>query len=320
MQPNSQSDPHSPASVSGWGCAKVILVGEHFVVHGAPALALPLDSVGTRVTLRTADEGKSRLELPEAAKSDKSKEVVDRAFAILGLSDRRHDWNVGVESTVPLGQGLGSSASYGLALLRALAEAIDRPLSCEQLSEHAYEIEKIFHGRPSGVDNTVIAYEIPVIFSANEGIDLLRQVTLPRLILASTGTAGSTQDAVAKVRQHRQENTRRFRALCDEAKAITESCASLLQTKFGSDMGREMGKHLDHSHRLLQEVGVSTIELDCLVDTARNAGAYGAKLTGAGFGGFMLAAIDPTMETKICKALEDAGAKHIIAMGGSNAS
>lgn len=316
MPSNSGASFRSPTLAEGWGCAKVILVGEHFVVHGAPALALPLDSVGTRVTLRAANAEFSCLRLPKLADSEKSRHVVDKAFDLLGVKGERQSVDIAVESTVPLGQGLGSSASYGLALLRAISQAFDLNLGSEELSQHAYTIEKIFHGRPSGVDNTVIAHERPVIFSAKAGMELIQNVSLPRLVLASTGNEGSTQEAVAKVRRHQQEDRDRFAVLCDAATAITRSCASLLS----GQEGERIGELLDQSHALLQEVGVSTEELDTLVDVARSSGAYGAKLTGAGLGGFMLAAVEPKREDRVRESLKRAGAKEVITMGGYDAS
>ena len=148
----------------GSGYGKVILFNEHFVVHGVPALALPLPALSTIATIDADDEHNGIRLVTEAHSSltPLARQMLGRALERLPVP--RGAWCVNVHSTNPIGHGLGSSASFAVALLRALARAGKHALSLEQVNEHALALEQLVHGNPSGIDNTVITYERPVWF------------------------------------------------------------------------------------------------------------------------------------------------------------
>ena len=318
-------------------CGKLILLGEHFVVHGAPALALPVASVGTVVSVyeqtaegepggrvwakgRSPGKGRTgacaqdepaRLRLPAAPSwsaeaTALAEQLCDAAFARLGLAER--SWQIAVEESVPVGSGLGSSAAYAVALIGALSEAAGQALSVDELRAHAHELERVTHGDPSGIDDTVVATERPIWFvRGREPLPLAAPAGL-RLVLASTGEPRSTREAVARVRERRQHDLEGFSRLCDEAARVAaEGRAALEAAEW-----RRLGVALDRNHTLLQEIGVSTPSLDALVEAARRAGALGAKLTGAGGGGFSVALVDAASRDAVAAALRDAGAQTIL--------
>jgi mevalonate kinase len=294
-------------------CGKLILLGEHFVVHGAPALALPVASAGTVVSVheQTAEDETARLRLPAAPSwsaeaTALAEQLCDAAFARLGLAER--SWRVVVEESVPVGSGLGSSAAYAVALIGALSKAAGQALSVDELRAHAHALERITHGDPSGIDDTVVATEKPIWFARGHDPVPLAPPAGLRLVLASTGEPRSTREAVARVRELRRRDLEGFARLCDEAaRVVTEGRAALE----GGEWSR-LGVALDRNHALLQELGVSTPSLDALVGAARRAGALGAKLTGAGGGGFSVALVDAASRDEVAAALRGAGAQTIL--------
>ncbi len=293
-------------------CGKLILLGEHFVVHGAPALALPLLSLATEVeVLEEPGDGAPRLEaeLPEADVAH-SRRLLVAALAGLGLAEQR-GWCVRVRSSIPIGHGLGSSAAYAVALVGALARAGGRALSPEELHAQAHALEQLSHGWPSGIDDTVITLARPLWFRRGEPPRPLPPRPELGLLLASSGRPGSTREAVASVAELREAKPARFAALLAEAEVVAgEGREAFLD---GDD--RHLGVCLDRNHALLVELGVSTPELDRLANAAREAGALGAKLTGSGRGGFLVAlAATGDLET-LASTLADAGAAAVLAMG-----
>jgi mevalonate kinase len=215
---------------------------------------------------------------------------------------------VTVRSSNPVGYGLGSSAAFSVALLRALCAATGRCLSQEELNTHAFALEQHVHGRPSGIDNTVVSHCRAVAFRRGEEPRFIDPTHRPRLVLARSSEPGATRDAVARVAGIARRDPTRLAQLCDEAREV----AVAGQTALLRGAWPRLGALMNQAHALLQEIDVSTAELDRLVAAARAAGALGAKLTGAGRGGFVVALVSADTEASVERGLAAAGAAEVI--------
>jgi len=182
------------------------------------------------------------------------------------------------------------------------------PLPIDQINQIAYRIEQIHHGTPSGIDNTVIAYAQPIWFVRGQPFEILRVASPLTLVIADSGIASPTSAAVQDVRRLHDLDPENCEAVFDAIAALTRQARGCIE------QGRpdEMGFLMDENHRLLQRLGVSCPELDRLTDTARSAGALGAKLIGAGHGGNMIALVHPSEAETVAQALTQAGAVRTI--------
>lgn len=213
-----------------------------------------------------------------------------------------------VQSSIPIAGGLGSGAAVATALARALALCVGRALTPSEVSEIVFEVERIHHGTPSGIDNTVVAYEQPVLFARGLPIVRLRVGAPLSLLIGDTGIRSSTKEAVNQVRHRWEHHPARFEALFDGIAAIVEGARRAIEA--GDEAA--LGALMDQNHDLLVEIGVSSPELEELVGAARVAGALGAKLAGAGCGGNMVALAAADRATQVGEALLAAGAAGII--------
>lgn len=297
---------------------KIILFGEHAVVYGRPAIAAPVTGVQATATVTPGRPGHGLvLELPDvgqrvAVTADSAQQPLAHlaALALHALTlDPPPAWVVTVRSTIPLASGLGSGAAAATAIVTALAGAAGVALGPAQVSALVYESEKRFHGTPSGVDNTVIAYGQPVWFvrgQAPEPFALRRPLTL---VIGDTGIASPTSIAVGDVRRAWQAEPARSEALFDDISETTWAARRAIEEGDGAALGRLM----DRNHGALQALGVSSAELDRLCRAARQAGALGAKLSGGGRGGNMIALTAPAQASQVTAALLAAGATRAFA-------
>jgi len=284
------------ASVAGdvdRAAGKVILLGEHAVVYGRYAVALPIPgAVSARVT--------------EGPIQSAWREQVERALALIGRELGVDVTAVGVElrSQLPPAMGLGSSAAIAVAMIRAVAARFDLDPDAEHINAIAYECERLAHGTPSGLDNSVATYATPMMFRKQEQADWspIELVEPPPIVIACSGTAGITADQVAGVRQRWEQNTESYEAIFDEIDRLSQKGARCLAE---ADYAK-LGTLMNVCHGLLNAIEVSTAELESMVSTARAAGACGAKLTGAGGGGSIVA-LCPGAEISVESALRRMG-------------
>lgn len=301
---------------------KVILFGEHAVVYGHPAIAAPVtlvkataivaDSAEPGVRLLAPDLGLDALlhNLPETDALAASVIEFQRAARISQLPPLI----ITVHSTIPIASGLGSGAAITAAIIRALARHLHRGelAEDEQVSRLTYEVEKIHHGTPSGIDNTVVAYGLPVYFERRQSGNLITPFAPRRplrLLIADTGVRSSTRLVVGHVREQWQRDKPLYERIFADCGRIAVDARRAIES---GDLSR-LGLLMDENHTVLQEMGVSSPELDRLVDAARVGGALGAKLSGAGWGGNMIALIQAEHEKRVTAALEQAGAKAALA-------
>lgn len=308
----------SRTSVESLAPGKVILFGEHAVVYGEPAIAVPVSEVEARATIApappssglslvAADLGQ-RFTLSEAPPQDPL--AVAARLTLSRLAAPVPDAKIIVRSSIPIASGLGSGAAVSTAIVRALAEFLGHPLPPADVSELVFEVEKIHHGTPSGIDNTVIAYEQPVYFvrTATSGPQLISVGAPFTLVIADTGLPSPTRRLVSQVRAEWQRDQPRYETLFEKIGDIAREGRRKIQT---GDV-EALGPLMDENHALLIQLGVSSPALNELVDAARDAGALGAKLSGAGQGGNMLALVGAERAEDVTEALTEAGATHVI--------
>lgn len=297
---------------------KIILFGEHAVVYGRPAIAAPFNRLQATAVVAPAEPGQGLLlELPDVgdrvmvdggATGQPLALVAHLALRVLRL-DAPPDWTITVRSTIPVASGLGSGAAAATAIVAAMAAAAGASLSPAQVSALVYESEKLFHGAPSGVDNTVIAYNRPVWFVrgvAPQPFDLPRPLTL---VVGDTGIASPTSVTVGDLRRCWQAEPARFEALFDAVGQVVQAARRAIECGDPTAVGTLM----DRNHQLLQAMGVSSAQLDALCLAARQAGALGAKLSGGGRGGNMIALARPERAEQVAEGLLSAGAAHAFA-------
>ena len=298
---------------------KAILFGEHAVVYGRPAIAVPVREVCARAEVTP---------LPGAAAGTIVVDAPDVGLAgdLAGLDpshpipriilDTLHALGPGlapgltlrVTSTIPIASGMGSGAAVSVAIARALSQHLGLPLAPDQISALAFAVERIHHGTPSGVDNTVVTYGLPVYFRPGEPPIPFEIRGQMNLLIGDTGIASSTAAAVGMVRERWRADAQAYDRHFDALGELSDRARALLEA------GRisELGPLLDSGHGVLQQIGVSSPALDELVEAARTAGAWGAKLSGAGLGGTMLALAAEADVDRVHRALETAGAVRII--------
>ena len=304
-----------PQKIERSASGKVILCGEHSVVYGRPAIAAPVSDLRAYAKAEPSKPGSQlRIVMPDLARQtafqsapeeDPLAKICD--LVLTHLDQPEPDLVLTITSDLPIGAGMGSGAAVTVAAARALSAFLGAELPPEIISEMTYEVEKIHHGNPSGIDNTVIAWEQPVYFVKNEPPQTFEIQQPFYLIIANSGISGSTREAVTSVRQRWETSTKFYEILFNCIGSIADAAREAVET----GQIEMLGTLLDENHKLLRELGVSLPELDQLVDAAREAGARGAKLTGAGQGGNIIALAPENRISAIEAALEEAGAAQI---------
>lgn len=299
-----------PDAVCGVAAGKVILLGEHAAVYDRRVLAVPLESAVTAWVARGTTG--VRLIVPDWGIEEQliqETPVAGGAAAVVRLIMRRleiskENFDIFVQSRIPAAMGLGASASFAVAVIRAFATFLDRNMSNAEVDALAFECEKLAHGTPSGIDNNIATYSEPVLFSKGTG-SRTRPLTLtetPPLVVAASNSKGLTKKLIAGVRSRFERNEGLYTAIFDEMDEISVAGAIALEN---SDY-EQLGSLMNVCHGLLNAIEVSTPELEQMIDIARKSGAVGAKLTGAGGGGSIVA-LCPDKSSDVVDALRVAG-------------
>jgi mevalonate kinase len=293
------------------GFGKIILLGEHAVVYGYPALAAALDRGVTMAPVPTPAGGALRLDLRSwnlAVSADDDHPVARSLDAIADELDAGNPpLSLIGDAQIPPGAGLGSSAALAVAVARALLTYLKRPLDVATVTRAAGASEALVHGTASGVDVALAIAGGVGVFRRSSGLRSLARVPPLRVLVGSSGAPRSTarmveQVATATAGKADDPRLRELGGLTD-----TGTIALLAAD------GRALGAAMNRAHALLGDLGVSTPQLDTLCAAARSAGAYGAKLTGAGGGGAVIAIAPRDREAAILAAWKRAGVDAFVA-------
>ncbi|GAB4420572.1 MAG: mevalonate kinase [Anaerolineae bacterium] len=298
---------------------KIILFGEHAVVYGRPAIAVPVADLQAKATLSPADPGTGfriiapdlgrDYSLAQAGPDDPLAVIVQATLRRLGQADLP-EATLQISSTIPLGRGLGSGAAISTAITRAIAQFFNQPLAPTEISALVFEVEKLYHGTPSGIDNTVVAFAQPVYFIKGRPIQRMRVSQPLTLVVGDTGVVAPTHTVVGDLRRRWQAEPERYEGYFDEVGAIVNQARAAIEQGNLGQMA--IGELMNENQELLETLGVSSPALDRLIEAAREAGALGAKLSGAGWGGNMIALAWPDQAAAIAQALTEAGAVQVI--------
>lgn len=295
---------------SGSAAGKVILLGEHAVVYGKHALAVPIKNAMVARCRKTQGPVVLNIAAWKVRQSfDQQGDSVTGAASVLALllaqlSVLAENIDMSVETLLPVAQGLGSSAALAASMARALSAQLQLALSDDEINQLTFECEKLAHGRPSGIDNTIAVYGRPLLYKKNDepahqSIGLQQS---PPLVIACSGKRGMTRDQVAGVRRRYEDDRSKYEAAFDDMdQRSLAGCEALINEDYDA-----LGAHMNDCHELLKTIEVSTPELDAMVLLAKEAGAIGAKLTGAGGGGSIVA-LCPGSREAVSSALSDAG-------------
>lgn len=292
--------------------SKIILIGEHAVVYRKPAIAVPFPiEVTATVTARTDRDillsslyySGSINKAPEALQGITA--CIKRTLQYIGASDK--GLSIQLHSDIPLGRGLGSSAAVAVAAVRSLFAFFKTSLPKRTLMELVEVAEIYAHGKPSGIDMEAVSSEYPIWFQKDKETVPLRVGATMHLIVADSGQTGDTRSAVQKVREaHRTKPLSLKSSL-----AQIETIAKKAKTALASGNMKELGKLMDANQKELKKMGVSDSKLNALIEASKAAGAYGAKLTGAGQGGCIIALARSQLQAEyISEILIKKGALH----------
>lgn len=293
---------------------KSILFGEHAVVYGYPAIAVPVSSLHTKAVITPdirAARGSYFLQAPDIQYSGPFKDIPRPNIFMEALQlfqdqyrlDTIPSFKLNISSQIPVASGLGSSASVAVALVKVISQYLGLKLSPEKINAYAFELEKVTHGNPSGIDNTVITYE-KMLYYIRDTLPQFLEVPHPlHIVLMDSGVPSLTSEAVAFVKETRQGSPKRIESIFSQIGMLTEQAKDFLSS--GSQP--ELGKLMNENHILLQKLGVSSPELDRLTTFALNNHALGAKLCGAGRGGNVIALISEDTIPSFKRALANQG-------------
>lgn len=299
-------------------CGKLILFGEHAVVYDSPAIAIPLTSLKVRTTIEPAigqPQGRIHIKaVPLGIDHDLSglekdhflAHTLNLLFSFLGLR-QLPTCRVVITSELPIAAGLGSSAAIAISLLRAMSAFLGHPLKPQELNTLAFQSEQAVHGRPSGIDNTVITYEKPIYYQRGEVIEFIQPIREFSFVVADSGIRKSTRESTGLLAQNLKADPRMVQPHLDAIAELVQ------QSKRSFQIGdiAALGKAIDANQEHLSALRLSCPELDALILAARQAGALGAKLSGGGMGGHMLALVTPETEAAVTQALTAAGSPNV---------
>ncbi|MGY3703757.1 mevalonate kinase [Vagococcus martis] len=296
----------------GQSHGKIILLGEHAVVYNYPSIAIPFPKTSIQTIVKKAIQEPTIScdfytgllgDMPELL--DSLKEAIH--LSLKTLNQESYPLDITINSSIPAERGMGSSAAVAVATIRGIFDYFDVSLTQEKLLDLVNTSEKIAHGNPSGLDALMTSSSTPYYFKKGQMEVPLHMMLNAYLVVADTGETGQTKEAVESISHKLKGNTK------EHTLALIHTLGSLPdkgRIALESDRAKELGSYMSQAHQILKELGVSSPSLDRLVDAAMTHGALGAKLTGGGRGGCMIALeIDKKSAHEIAQTLKDFGAK-----------
>ncbi len=296
---------------------KIILFGEHAVVYGRPAIAVPVSHLrasatitaappGSRCTLFAQDMGEE-IHLADAPPDHPLALVLRLALDEANIRTEP-DWHILLASQIPIASGLGSGAAISAALVRAVLTHAGQPAPPDTISRLVYRSEELFHGTPSGIDNTVIAHERPVWFVKGRPPQPFAVGAPFTIAIADSGIVSPTKETVGDVRRAWEADPAPYEATFSRIADVVHGARRAIHDGNCAAIGALM--NLNQSR--LAELGVSSPALERLIAAAKDAGAVGAKLSGGGRGGNVIALVDEDSAGAVQAALLATGAKRVL--------
>ena len=298
---------------TGKGYGKTILFGEHFVVYGLEGIPCAFRQVTTaEVKKIPGEKGYDLIDNRPATpgyKEEKKGEysaLISRVLEFLQVNDRLQ---ITLAGDLYAASGVGASASCAVAIARAVNEEYKLGLDDTQINKAAYEGETAGSGTPSGIDNTAATFGGFLLFKKNltggeNKIEVIKIKQPIEIVLGNSGKTALTKEVVGDVKKLKDADPEKMAKIFAEYEKLEQEGIQALKNY---DL-KKIGELMDKNHKLLQDITVSCKELDELVATAKIAGAFGAKLTGTGRGGMMIA-LTPgkELQEKVAKAIEAKG-------------
>jgi mevalonate kinase len=306
-------------AISSRAPGKAILFGEHAVVYGQPAIAVPIFQykASTYITANPkGDPGEVFIDAPDVNLTASLTQLdanhpfetaITETLKSLRI-DHLPACQIRIVSTIPIASGLGSGAAIAVSLVRAVSTFLGHPLPNAEISRIAFEVDRFYHGNPSGIDNTVIAFEKPVFFIKNKTIEFIPVPRAFDLIVADSGVKSSTREMVAGMAARRGANPEKYDDLFSKIGSLSIEARQKIES--GDMIG--LGKLINQNQSYLREADISNPALEKLIEAAMYSGALGAKLSGAGGGGNIIALTDPDNADQVANGLTRAGALNVI--------
>lgn len=309
-------------NIIGKSHAKIILMGEHCVVYGKPALAVPISSVNLTAQLTKATSGQTiQCKYFIGDLSQAPADLLGIKRLIQSVLQSFHQQNtpflLKINSSIPSERGMGSSAATAIAVTRALYQFFQKPLTHAKLLEVSNIEEKITHGNPSGIDTATASSNLPVRFIPGKPIEHLPINLKGDLIIADSGIKGRTDIAVNSVHEKYVHQPKLGKPAIDQLGVLARKA----EYNLVHNQPQALGQAMNHAQKELALLGVSTPALDKLIQVARQHGAYGAKLTGSGLGGCVIALAPDNKAKNVAQAFLNQGAvntyiEHFKTQGG----
>ncbi|MEA1993005.1 MAG: mevalonate kinase [Euryarchaeota archaeon] len=296
----------------GKGYGKVILFNEHFVVHSVPAIA---SAIGLTTDTEVIKHDKKGINLIDNRKGTKGyseekqehqMEALKRVTEYMGFDVEKNPIQITLGGNLPTFSGIGASAANLVSIVRGVNDEFSLGFSDEEVNNAAYEGERAFAGTPSGIDNTAATFGGLIWFKKGEE-NVIERLSIKKpveIVMGNTGVVANTKEVVAGVRKRKEKYPEKYDKVFKDAEKLVYKAREALM-KY--DLER-VGKLMNENHRQLQAIEVDGKELNFLVDLARDNGALGAKLTGGGVGGCMVA-LTPGKELQenVASAMEKKG-------------
>lgn len=296
------------------GYGKTILLGEHFVVYGLPAIASAISDY----TEAKVVKGKKGIELVDNRPATEGYKVtkkgeMERSLKLIidfmKIDPEKTPLKITLSGNLMCASGIGASAAMASSIARALSEHFKFGLNDNQINEVAYEGEKGSAGTPSGIDNTASTYGGLLVFKKNfeGGANKIERLSIKKpieIVLINSGITQETKEVVADVRKFKEQDEKRFAGIVKDYKVVfNKGLAALKEGNF-----ENLGKAMDENQKLLREITVSCPKVEEIIEIAKENGAISAKLTGTGRGGLVIA-LTPgkKLQGKVARALSEKG-------------
>lgn len=298
---------------------KTILFGEHSVVYGKPAIAVPVNEKKAKVKIipdiiapkdsiqfiaSQIDLNQNYHQLEDHHPLKVAVDEVKKFLNILNYPSCK----IFLETTIPISSGLGSSAAISVALIKGLLDFVGFQSTPDIISKLAFQVEIEFHGNPSGIDNTVIAFNKTILFQKDRSIEFITPGATFSILIADSGVKGNTKKAVAEVREKWTENPAQYNNYFEEMGNIAIDAKAMIE----SGNFQTLGKLMNANQEYLRKIGVSHTSIENLIDVAIQNGAYGAKLCGGGLGGNIVVLINENSANRMTNLLLSSGAIEVI--------